>query len=145
MEPEHIPELERLKRISENLVSPELSVRIVDALPDALVVAEMDAGRIVLFNSRAELIFGYSRVEVFGQPVEILLPEGVRSKHVGHRRGFVDDPRARAMGTGTILSGRHKTNGDFPAEINLSPIVTTDGTFVCAVVRRVKRSVDAGA
>lgn len=144
MEP-HIPELERLKRISENLVSPELSVHIVDALPDALVVAEMDTGRIVLFNSRAELVFGYSRSEVFGQPVEILLPDESRPKHVGHRRAFSDDPRARPMGTGMILSGRHKTGAEFPAEINLSPIVTTDGTFVCAVVRRVKRPADAGS
>ena len=137
LEEEHMPELVRLKEISERLISPELAVKINEILPDALVVVNND-GHIVLFNLAAELMFGYARVEVLGGPVEALLPLGVRSKHAAeHRPGYMDDPRVRPMGNNLRLAGRNKNGKEFPVEINLAPVVTTDGTFVCAVVRRI--------
>lgn len=135
-EPDHIPELARLKEISERLVSPELAVRIVEDLPDALVVVSNDDGRIVLFNGRAELIFGYSRVEILGQKIEVLVPDARRESHVKHRETFADDPRARPMGSAMLLAARRKDGSEFQVKINLSPIPTTDGIFTCAIVRR---------
>lgn len=133
---QHIPELKKLKEISERLVSPELSVRLVEELPDALVVVSNDDGRIVLFNRQAELMFGYSRVEVIGQVIELLVPDNRRAQHEGHRRKFADDPRARPMGSAMLLTARHKSGREFPVKINLAPIPTTDGIFTGAIVRR---------
>ena len=131
----HIPELARLKEISERLVSPELVVRLIDTLPDALVVVNED-GRIVLFNQQAELLFGYTRAEVFGQAVEILIPESRRGTHIGHREKYMGFPQVRPMGRDLNLEGRHKSGKTFPVIINLSPVIISDGTFVSAAVRR---------
>ncbi len=132
---EHIPELERLRELAQNLVSPELHVRLVDNLPLALVVVD-DSGKIVLFNQQAELMFGYTRTQVVGQEVEMLLPDTMREQHVEHRRGYMDDPRVRPMGIGRVLTARHRTGRPFQVEVNLSPVPTSSGTCVCALVRK---------
>lgn len=132
----HIPELQRLKEISERLVSPELSVKIVEELPDALVVVRNDDGVIVLFNRQAELMFGYTRIEVIGQRIETLIPDEKREVHEEHRRRYSNDPRARPMGVAMALTARAKNGRTFPVQINLSPIPTIDGTFTSAIVRR---------
>lgn len=128
-------ELERLKALSEELISPDLLVRLIEELPDALVVVN-ERGKVVLFNACAELLFGYHRVEVVGQGIEMLVPDAVRTRHEGHRTGYMMEPRARPMGSGLDLAARHKTGRTFPVEINLKPIVSTGGTYVSAVVRR---------
>src|ERR1041384_232650 len=101
----HIPELQKLKELSERLVSPELAARINDELPDALVVTT-EEGKIVVFNRQAELMFGYSRLEVFGKPVEMLIPPSRREAHVSHRSGYAGDPRSRPMGSAMLLEAQ---------------------------------------
>lgn len=128
-------ELQRLKELSEELILPDLLVRLIEELPDALVVVN-ESGKVVLFNACAELLFGYHRVEVVGQTIEMLVPEAARDRHRGHRANYMDEPRARPMGLGLPLEARHKTGRTFPVEINLKPIVSTGGTYVSAVVRR---------
>ncbi len=128
-------EMERLKQLSAELVSPDLLLRLVEELPDALVVVN-DRGLIVLFNACAELLFGYHRVEMIGKPIEGLVPDGARPRHVAHRESYMGEPRARPMGIGLPLAARHKSGREFPVEINLKPIVSTQGTFVSAVIRR---------
>lgn len=127
--------LERLHALTEKLASPTLLVRIVEALPDALVVVN-EKGNIVFFNRHAEFLFGYMRLEVIGSPIETLLPESLRARHEGHRKSFLQDPRSRPMGSGLELLGRHKTGREFPVEVNLEPLQTEDGLFVSAIVRR---------
>lgn len=95
--------------------------RVVEALPFALVVVRQD-GRIGLINRQAEGMFGYSRSEVWGQPLETLMPERFRSRHTDLRQAFLDTLSARAMGEGLNLSGRRRDGSEFPVEIGLSPI-----------------------
>lgn len=127
--------LTRLRALTESLTNPELLSRLVEALPDALVITN-EEGTIILFNAQAELLFGYHRSEVLGHPVEMLIPVELREAHVGHRTGFVDKPRTRPMGADLDLAGRRKNGDEFPVEINLSPLQTTDGLYVSAIVRR---------
>lgn len=129
--------MHRLKALTEELPSPDLLVRLVDDLPDALIVVNHD-GRIVLFNRQAELLFGYHRSEMIGELVDLLVPDAVREAHALHREGFISEPRNRPMGIGLKLAGRHKEGREFPVEINLSPLQTADGLFVSAVARKVK-------
>lgn len=129
------PELRRLRALTAELVGPELFSRLIEALPDALVVVN-DHGEVVLFNAQAEFLFGYHRSEVVGRPVEILIPEGVRGQHETHRAHFFAAPRVRPMGINLALAGRHKNGAEFGVEINLSPVVAPEGLFVSAVVRR---------
>jgi PAS domain S-box-containing protein len=106
----------------------------VEASPNALVMVD-GAGRIVLVNQQTERLFGYSREELLGQPVEILVPERMRGKHPGYRSQFMaGPPQARAMGAGRDLFGRRKDGAEFPVEIGLNPFETSEGRFVLAAV-----------
>ncbi len=107
---------------------------LLEAAPDAMVIVGRD-GRITLVNSQMEHLFGYTRDELIGQPVEILVPDRYRSQHTAHRSGFFGQPRARAMGAGLQLHGRRRDGSEFPVEISLSPLETEEGTFVTGAIR----------
>ena len=107
---------------------------LLESTPDAIVMVNI-AGRIVLVNSQAETVFGYTRAELVGQPVEKLLPDRFWAAHVGHRANFLEKPRARAMGAGLELNARRKDGTEFPVEISLSPLETEEGTLVMSAIR----------
>jgi protein-histidine pros-kinase len=108
---------------------------LLESMPDALLILN-ETGRILLVNGRTESVFGYARTELVGQPVEMLLPERFRSSHVQHRFKYFMQPRARAMGAGLELYGRRKSAEEFPVEISLSPLHTSDdGTLVMSAIR----------
>jgi PAS domain S-box-containing protein len=109
---------------------------LLEAAPDAIVAVGVD-GRITLINAAAERLFGYRRAELVGQPVEILVPDGVRGAHPDLRTGYLSDPRPRPMGAGTELAARRKDGVEFPAEISLSAIETERGLLVTAAIRDV--------
>ncbi len=109
---------------------------LFEAAPDALLMAD-EAGRILLVNSRLEEMFGIARADLLGAPVETLLPERLRSAHVTHRAGFARSPRPRPMGANLALVGRRGDGSEFPMEISLSPLPSTEGTWVMAAVRDV--------
>jgi PAS domain S-box-containing protein len=108
----------------------------LEAAPDAIVGVTPD-GTIALANAQAERLFGYTRRELIGQPVEILVPEDARDIHPGHRRRYVTDPAPRPMGAGMQLAARRKDGSEFPAEISLSALDTEDGMVVSAAIRDV--------
>jgi PAS domain S-box-containing protein len=91
-------------------------------------------GTIVLINSQAEALFGYTKVELLGQPIEHLVPERYRGLHPEHRAAFFAAPGARSMGAGRDLYGRHKDGHDIPVEIGLNPLETEEGSFVLASI-----------
>lgn len=107
---------------------------LLEATPDALVIVDRD-GRVVLVNSQVQALFGYTRDELVGQPVELLIPERLRADHPAHREHYVADPKLRTMGTGLDLVARRRDGSEFPVEISLSPLATTEGPLTIAVVR----------
>lgn len=111
---------------------------LIDSAPDAMVIANQ-AGEIVLINAQAERLFGYAREELLGEPVELLLPSGVRGQHAAHRAAYFTDPRARPMGAGLELYAVDKAGREFPVEISLSPLETEDGLHVTAAIRDISQ------
>jgi PAS domain S-box-containing protein len=110
------------------------SVALLEAAPDAMVCVAAD-GTIALLNAQAERLFGYQRADLVGQPVEILVPDGVRGLHPRHRAEYLADPVPRPMGAGMELAGRRRDGSTFPAEISLSAIDTGEGLLITAAVR----------
>lgn len=119
---------------------------LLEAAPDAMVIAGAN-GRIVLVNAQAERLFGYGRDELFGEPVERLIPSRFHARHLLERTGYARDPKARAMGSSQELFGLRKDGSEFPVEISLSPIETEDGTLISSAIRDVseRRETEAAA
>ena len=123
-------ESEPPKTVGETLLSPS----ILEAIPDA-VAAVNQLGVIIQVNSQTEALFGYTRDELMGQKIEMLVPDRQRSQHHVHREHFRQDPKIRRMGSGLDLSGRRRDGSEFPVEISLSPVATADGMMVLSVIR----------
>jgi PAS domain S-box-containing protein len=104
-----------------------------EASPSGVILVD-HRGLIVLVNSHAEKLFGYSREELIGKLVDILVPERFANQHPGHRSNFLAAPTARAMGAGRELFARRKDGSEFPVEIGLNPIRTPQGPLVLANV-----------
>jgi PAS domain S-box-containing protein len=111
---------------------------LMESAPDAMVIVD-ERATITLVNARAEELFGYAREELIGQPVEMLLPRGLRRRHEARRDEFLSNPRARPIGAGLDLLARRKGGSEFLAEISLSPLQTDSGTLISASIRDISK------
>ena len=105
----------------------------VEAAPSGMLMMNAD-GRIVTVNAHAERLFGYSRNEMVGQKIEVLVPERFRNGHPQHRKTYRDKPSVRPMGAGRDLFALRKDGSEVPVEIGLSPIETSEGVMALAAV-----------
>src|SRR5690348_10395227 len=109
---------QRQRRQAEILAKAELKFRsLLEAAPDAMLITTAE-GEIVLANSRADDIFGYSRQELLGQSIRLLVPSWTLSSyHVGE------------------LSSVCKDGSTFPSEISSSPLQTEEGLLITSAIR----------
>lgn len=111
----------------------ELFRLVVEAAPNAIVVTHAD-GKIALVNQQAERLFRYSRDELLGRQVELLIPARFRAHHPDLRGEFMADPATRAMGAGRDLFACTKDGDEIPIEIGLNPIHMPYGTLVLSSI-----------
>lgn len=129
-----------MPEVNINKVSPpsvfqeQKFLRLMEAAPDAMVIVDA-AGKIVLVNSQLEKLFGWNRIDVLGQPVEVLIPNRFHISHQDHRSAYFLDMRARPMGGNLALSGVRNDGSEFPVEVSLSPLETEQGPFAIAAIR----------
>ena len=127
-------DLTEAKAVENALRASEETTRaLMESAAQGIIGSDRD-GRIVLANAMAERLFGYSRQEMIGEPIEILLPEHLRDRHVAHRHGYFGNPHDRPMGLGMALSARRKDGSEFPVEISLSAVQTRTGQVAVSFI-----------
>ncbi|HUA91897.1 MAG TPA: sigma 54-interacting transcriptional regulator [Terracidiphilus sp.] len=107
---------------------------LFEICPDGILVTDHD-GIVRNANPRAEELFGYTREELIGLPVDRLVPERFRAAHPGHRENYNAHPRARQMGAALNLLGLRKDGTEFPVDIMLKPMEIAEGPIVVSFVR----------
>jgi PAS domain S-box-containing protein len=98
------------------------------------IIVTDEKGVINNFNKQAENDFGYTKEEVTGKPIEILIPPSLKTKHEQYRQGYYKNPSPRAMGHGRDLFGQRKDGSVFPVEVSLSNYTINNKLFVIAFV-----------
>jgi len=121
---------------------PDLFQRLLETSPDAVVVADV-TGQILFANEQAERLFGYSREELVGRNVDLLVPGRLRAAHAIHRERYAAAPRLRPMGSGLSLFAQKRSGAEFPVEISLSPVTIGDRTLLSANIRDITERVQS--
>lgn len=124
-----------IRDVTERKLAEKRFRDLLETAPDAVAVVD-ESGRMLLVNSQTEILFGYQRAELLGQPIEMLIPKRYHD-HPHHRMAYIENPRLRPMGEGLDLYGLHKDGSEIPVEISLSPLQTDTGTVVRASIRDV--------
>ena len=109
---------------------------LIENAPDAILQVD-STGAIVIANRTAETMFGYTREELIGAGVDMLVPDACRPGHAAHREAFASAGMSRPMGQGLDLYARRKDGTQVPVEISLSSVTTENGVNVTAVIRDV--------
>ncbi|HZR63902.1 MAG TPA: response regulator [Terriglobales bacterium] len=128
---EHARKLE--SEVAERQRAEDRFRMLVETAPTGIIIADQ-TGRIVDANAHALKMFGYTRNEVMGQPIELFIPEALRFAHEKHRTVYSANPHARPMGMGLDLFACRKDRTAFPVEVSLGPLVTQGETLVSAAI-----------
>ena len=104
--------------------------RLMEVCPFSIIVVG-SSGKIALANKETERLFGYSQDELIGQSVDLLIPARLRAQHARHRRQFAANP---SLLLPRNLCGARKDDTEFPAEVSVNPIHTTEGILLLGVI-----------
>ncbi|HXF58662.1 MAG TPA: PAS domain S-box protein, partial [Candidatus Saccharimonadales bacterium] len=118
---------------TQDPTAPELFRLAVDLSPSGMMAVDKK-GAILLVNREIERLFGYTRDELYGKSIDLLVPQRFRSHHPEFRTEYFTQPSARRMGMGRDLFGLRKDGTEFPVEIGLNPVETPAGLVVLASV-----------
>jgi diguanylate cyclase (GGDEF)-like protein/PAS domain S-box-containing protein len=121
------------RNITDSKRAEERFQLAIEASPNGMLMVS-EQGNIVMINQAAEKLLGYSRGEMIGHPVEVLVPEKFRERHPAHRQEFFEKRSTRPMGKGREISARRRDGSEVQVEIGLNPISTDEGVFVLSAI-----------
>ncbi|MDC0336161.1 transporter substrate-binding domain-containing protein [Pseudodesulfovibrio sp.] len=131
-----------MEDITDRKAQEERFQALLDAAPDAMVIVAQ-SGEITLVNIATEELFGYSREEMIGYKVEMLLPDYIREEHPGHRDKFFAAPGNMSLVAGKEFYGQTHKGDQVPVDISLNPIETEDGIQIIASIRDITERKEA--
>ena len=85
-------------------------------------------------NKTTEQLFGYTKSELVGQSLNILIPKDYHANHHNHFKSFMDEKKQRRMGIGRDIYGVKKNGCVFPVEAGLNPFTAYGKSFVMALI-----------
>lgn len=126
----------RITYLSEISIDPELDRAALAELAEPVIVVD-ESGLIVRVNKEAEVITGYTRLDLLGKAIESLVPAARTQTHVSHRSRYMNYPQSRQMGVhlDAELVLITWAGVEVPVKISLKPLVISRGRFVSAVIR----------
>jgi PAS domain S-box-containing protein len=127
----HLKEVE--DQIAERKRAQEQFHLVVESAPSAILLIGND-GRLRLVNAQVENYFGYDRTELIGMEIDQLIPHRYRKQHNVHLASFLAVPHPRPMGMGRDLYGLRKDGTEFPTEIGLTPLESSDESLVMVTI-----------
>jgi PAS domain S-box-containing protein len=131
------------EQVGRRLAQMESRYRgLMEAAPDGMVVVNQ-GGQIVLANAQAKRQFGYGGDELLGEQVTTIIPTGFSERLIADGTRTAAEALGQHIGTGIELVARRKDGGQFPIEIMLSPLASTDGILVTAAIRDISVRKDA--
>ncbi|MEZ4737251.1 MAG: PAS domain-containing sensor histidine kinase [Caldilineaceae bacterium] len=131
-----IYDITALKQAQQVIRENEKKFRLlVEVAPLAILISD-ENGKITLVNEQAEQLFGYSRAELVGQSVELLVPQGARALHPQHRAAYLAAPGVRWMAGERELFAVRKDGSEFPVAIQLSSAENQTGSFIMNITER---------
>ena len=126
--------VQRRVAFAAELFQSDVTIRtLLESLAEGVVIIDSTA-TIVLVNKQLERLFGYTKEEILGRPLNILLPDRFQAVHPKHVAGFFEKPKIRPMGLEKELAARHKSGHNFPVEISLSHLGTSSGSLAMAFI-----------
>jgi PAS domain S-box-containing protein len=127
----HLKELEN--QIAERRQAQEQFHLVVESAPNAIMLVSSN-GRLRLVNAQVEKYFGYDRTELIGMDLHELIPHRFRTQHLIQLAEFLKAPHPRPMGMGRHLHGLRKDGTEFPAEIGITLLDSSDETLVMVTI-----------
>lgn len=109
---------------------------LFESAPDALILVNQ-AGKIMQANQQTEIMFGYSRAQLKGSSIDVLLPDNYRQRHAHHRSVYMKDMTTRSMGAGLGLSAVRSDGSEFPVDIMLNPVKLEEGEMIICAIRNI--------
>jgi len=126
----------RIDSLADLATTDTLAGRLFHAAPLPWIIVD-GSGRIVRANARVEVDLGWPVQELEGQLVDVLVPEQFRVVHEHHRRGWMEHPRTRPMGSGLEVRLLRRDGSERHAEVQLSALELPEGRYAGAIVQDV--------
>lgn len=133
---------DQLHSTAEILLSDLTLQTLFESVAEAVVIINSE-GRIIITNQRFKDLFGYTRPELFGKTLEIILPAQIHEMHRNYVKQFFKAPKIRPMGSGFDLIGIAKSGNEIPIEISLSYLKTSLGVLAMAFISDITKRKEA--
>ena len=119
---------------SEVLFTKEIkSKTLLESIAEGVIIVDSESS-IIYINNKTATLFNYSKDELIGKKLDILIPQKHKNAHGSYFQEYFKNPSTRAMGIGLILSALKKDGTVFPVEISLSHMNTTFGKIAFAFI-----------
>lgn len=115
-------------------VSGDRWAALLAAAADPIVLIDLE-GRISGFNRAAESVFGYSEAEMFGQPVDVLMPTPYRHEHAGYMHRYLATGQRRIIGIGREVLAQRRDGSTFPIDLSVGEFVNGDDHGFVGILR----------
>ncbi|GHG70449.1 hypothetical protein GCM10010919_21120 [Alishewanella longhuensis] len=116
---------------------------LLDHMMDAVITADQ-RGIIQTFNPAAQRLFGYTKAEVLGKNIAMLMPHTHASRHDHYLAAYDKSKIPKVVGNSRKLEAKHRDGSLISIELRVSDVLRQDGRTYLAVIRDLREQQQAG-